>query len=279
MLDVYKLVARVAPTASTVLVVGESGTGKELVARAIHTHSPRAERAVRAGQLHGAHRVAAGVASCSATRTAPSPARSAPSAACSRRPTAAPCSSTRSATWAEDAGAAAARAAGRRGPPVGGSEPIKVDVRVVCATNRDLEEEVEDGALPRGPLLPHQRGHHPPAAAARAAEDIPLLVAHFLAKYARRERRADGGASSPEAMRRSTGYAWPGNVRELENAIERALALSKGDVVLPSDLPPEISGAAGTAAALRPARGHGAAESGLIDDRPTLAELERRYID
>jgi two-component system response regulator HydG len=79
---------------------------------------------------------------------------------------------------------------------------------------------------------------------------------------------------SPEALRLLTAYAWPGNVRELENAIERAVAVAKGNVILPSDLPPEVGGV-GVASAAAIAEGDG---DGLIADRPTLAELERRYI-
>jgi DNA-binding NtrC family response regulator len=90
-----------------------------------------------------------------------------------------------------------------------------------------------------------------------------------LAKYAARERRADAGIAE-EAMATLRRYHWPGNVRELENVIERSLALSKDGVILPSDLPPEVAGAF--------AQGH-TPPPGLVDDRPTLAELERRYIE
>ena len=92
-----------------------------------------------------------------------------------------------------------------------------------------------------------------------------MLVGHFLNKLARRERR-EPTTMSPEALKLLTGYAWPGNVRELENAVERAVAVAKGNVILPSDLPPEVLG------------GEAPRPSGLIEDRPTLAELERRYI-
>jgi two-component system response regulator HydG len=100
--------------------------------------------------------------------------------------------------------------------------------------------------------------------------DIPLLVEHFLTKYAARERLNAAGAA-PAAMTLLQRHSWPGNVRELENVIERALALSKDGVILPSDLPPEVAHAAG---------GHSPATAGgIVDDRPTLAELERRYIE
>ncbi len=157
--------------------------------------------------------------------------------------------------------------------PVGGSESIRVDVRLVCATNKNLDDEVKAGRF-REDLyfrinvvtvqLPPLRDR---------PEDIPALVAHFLNKTARRERR-EAAAMSPEALRLLTGYGWPGNVRELENAIERAVAVAKGNVVLPSDLPPEVGGSA----AVGVPGGVSIADGGIIADRPTLGELERRYI-
>ena len=117
--------------------------------------------------------------------------------------------------------------------------------------------------------------HLPPLRERR--EDVPILVAHFLAKLARRERRA-AATLSPEALKLLAAYGWPGNVRELENAIERAVAVAKGNVVLPSDLPPEVGGGAGTAAAIAAGGGGGQGDAGIIADRPSLSELERRYI-
>ena len=159
--------------------------------------------------------------------------------------------------------------------PVGGSESIRVDVRIVCATNKDLDDEVKAGRF-REDLyfrINVVTVQLPPLRERR--EDIPILVAHFLAKLARRERR-DLAALSQEALKLLSAYGWPGNVRELENAIERAVAVAKGNVVLPSDLPPEVGGNAASPAAAAAA---GAPEpGGMIDDRPTLAELERRYI-
>ena len=111
---------------------------------------------------------------------------------------------------------------------VGGTETIKVDVRVVSATNRDLERPIADGDLPRGPLLPPQRVPHPAAAAARAgrrhrAAGGALRARSTRSSRARTVRGLDRGAAAALA-----GYAWPGNVRELENVIERAVILTRG---------------------------------------------------
>ena len=276
MLEVYKLVARVAGSTATVLVEGESGTGKELVARAIHTHSPRAgapfvpvnctalTESLLESELFG-HAKGAFTGAVAAKRGL---------------------------FEAANGGTMFLDEIGDMGPkmqaqllrtlqdgevrPVGGAEAIRVDVRLVCATNKDLDEEVKAGRF-REDLyfrINVVTVHLPPLRERR--EDIPILVAHFLAKLARRERRAPA-ALSPEALKLLTGYTWPGNVRERENAIERAVAVAKGNVVLPSDLPPEVGGGAGTLAAAVAGAGT-ATEGGIIADRPTLAELERRYI-
>jgi DNA-binding NtrC family response regulator len=268
MLEVYKLVARVAGSTATVLVTGESGTGKELVARAIHTHSPRARGAfvpvnctaltesLLESELFG-HARGAFTGAVVAKRGLFEMA---------------------------SGGTMFLDEIGDMGPkmqaqllrtlqdgevrPVGGTESIRVDVRIVCATNKDLEEEVKGGRF-REDLyfrINVVTVRLPPLRERR--EDVPILVAHFLAKIARRERR-DQAALSPEALRLLTAYAWPGNVRELENAIDRAVAVAKGNVILPSDLPPEVGGAGPLVT------GDG---SGIIEDRPSLAELERRYI-
>jgi DNA-binding NtrC family response regulator len=270
MLDVYKMVARVAPTLSTVLVVGESGTGKELVARAIHTHSPRAQgpfvavnctalsESLLESELFG-HQKGAFTGAVAHKRGLFEEAQG-------------------GTLFLDEIGDVGAKMQAqllrvlqegeiRR---VGGSEAVKIDVRVVAATNRELEDEVKAGRF-REDLyfrinvvtvrLPPLR---------ERPSDIPLLVQHFLAKYAARERRDDAGIA-PEAMSALERYAWSGNVRELENVIERSLALSKDGVILPSDLPPEVG-----AVRREPAP---AVVAGLVEDRPTLAELERRYIE
>jgi Nif-specific regulatory protein len=134
---------------------------------------------------------------------------------------------------------------------VGGTRTLKLDVRLIAATNRDLSAEVRRGAF-REDLyhrlnvvalqVPPLRDH---------AEDIPALARHFLEQAAVRCRRRVS-AIAPEAERYMMSYSWPGNVRELENAIERAVVLGQSDVLLPEDLPetvlesasfPEVPGA------------------------------------
>jgi two-component system, NtrC family, response regulator AtoC len=265
MLDVYKLVARVAPSTATVLIVGESGTGKELVARAIHNRSPRANKpfvpvnctalseSLLESELFG-HARGAFTGAVAAKRGL---------------------------FEIANGGTLFLDEIGDMGPkmqaqilrvlqdgemrPVGGTEAIRVDVRLVCATNRDLEAEVKatrfredlyfriNVVTVRMPPLRDRAG------------DIPILVRHFINKIARREGRAQASVS-PEALEVLCRYSWPGNVRELENAIERAVAVAKGNVVLPSDLPAEVYGGATLPVA------------SILDDRPTLGELERRYI-
>ena len=273
MLEVYKLVARVAGSTATVLVEGESGSGKELVARSIHTHSPRANapfvpvnctaltESLLESELFGHARGAFTGA----------------------------VASKRGLFETASGGTLFLDEIGDMGPkmqaqllrtlqdgevrPVGGTESIRVDVRLVCATNKDLEAEVKAGRF-REDLyfrINVVTIRLPPLRERR--EDIASLVAHFLSKTARRERR-EAAAMSQEALRLLTGYSWPGNVRELENAIERAVAVAKGNVVLPSDLPPEVGGSA----ALGVPGGVPVGDGGLIADRPTLGELERRYI-
>ncbi len=268
MLEVYKLVARVAVTQSTVLVIGESGTGKELVARALHSNSPRRNgpfvavnctaltESLLESELFG-HQKGAFTGATEKKRGLFEEA-------------------TGGTLFLDEIGDVGGKMQAqllrvlqegeiRR---VGGGESVKVDARVVAATNRDLEDEVRAGRF-REDLyfrLNVVTVRLPPLRERRS--DVRILAQHFLAKYAAREKRELLGVA-PEAIDALERYAWPGNVRELENAIERSLALSKEGVLLPSDLPPEIA--------------HGssplAPPPNLIDDRPQLAELERRYME
>jgi DNA-binding NtrC family response regulator len=144
---------------------------------------------------------------------------------------------------------------------VGESVPVKVDVRVVAATNKDLKARVAEGLFREDLLyrLDVVHLHLPPLRERR--EDVPALVEHFAARHAR------GGVRpvvTPEAMTRLTGYDWPGNVRQLENVVARALALNVTGVLGPQDFPEPIGDATQKL-------------TGLAGDMPSLAELSRRY--
>ncbi len=264
MLQVYKTAARVASTDATVLIQGESGTGKELVARAIHTASPRASgpfvavdcgaiaEGVLESELFG-HARGAFTGAQVARRGLFEEAH-------------------HGTLFLDEIGdigqnlqarllRALQEGTIRR---VGTNEPIAVDVRIVAATNRDMEAAVKQGSF-RADL--YYRLHVvsiriPPLRERR--EDIPLLAEHFAQKHG----RAEGSAISPEARELLVAHEWPGNVRELENVIARALALNPSGVVVPEDLPEAIR-----AAISSPAK----APLPDVSDRPSLAELERRY--
>jgi two-component system response regulator AtoC len=260
---IYKLVARVARLDTTVLITGETGTGKELVARAIHYASHRSERGFV-------------VVDC----------------------TALPETLFESELFGHERGAFTGAAAARRGlfetasggtclldeigelspalqakllrvlqeraiRRLGGNELIPVDLRIIAATNRNLKKLVEDGRF-REDL--YYRLHVvtitvPPLR--ERSTDIPLLVRHFLEKYARAAERPVP-LVSPEAMALLTSYGWPGNVRELEHALERAVALGPSPLLLPDDLPVDVRG--GDADAIVP-------KSAL-----TLEEMKRWYV-
>ncbi|MCX8126817.1 MAG: sigma-54 dependent transcriptional regulator, partial [Dehalococcoidia bacterium] len=119
---------------------------------------------------------------------------------------------------------------------VGGNEPIRVDVRLISATNKDLKKAMEEGKF-REDLYYRLNvvGIHLPALRERK-EDIPLLAEHFLRKFAM-ENHKDIKDFSPEAREILLKYEWPGNVRELENAVERAVILARGEYITPEELP------------------------------------------
>jgi two-component system, NtrC family, response regulator AtoC len=268
MLQVYKTAARVALTDATVLIQGESGTGKELVARAIHSSSPRAQRpfvAVDCGAI------AEGVLESELFGHA----RGAFTGAQASR---------RGLFEEANQGTLFLDEIGDVGPNlqarllralqegtirrVGTNEPIAVDVRVVAATNKDLAVAVKEGRFREDLFyrLAVVTIRIPPLRERR--EDIPLLAEHFAAKHG----RAEGAAVSPAARDLLVAYDWPGNVRELENVVARALALNPSGVILPEDLPDHVRGGARAAAT-----GTVPAAAVSTHDRPTLAELERRY--
>jgi two-component system response regulator HydG len=239
--EVTRMVDAVAYSAATVLVQGESGTGKELVARALHAKSPRRALPFVAlncgaltetlleselfghvkGAFTGAQRDQKGLFD------------------------------------AADGGTIFLDEIGDIPPAtqvrllrvlqegemkrVGSAESVRVDVRVIAATHRDLPKLVKSGkfredlfyrlnviAIPIPPLRDR-------------IDDVPLLAHHFLRRYVDRLGKKVK-TLTPEAIELLCGYRWPGNVRELENAIERAVVLCRGDSVTPADLPPAISG-------------------------------------
>jgi two-component system response regulator HydG len=158
---------------------------------------------------------------------------------------------------------------------VGGEEILKVDVRILAATNRDLEKEVKDGnfredlfyrlnvvTLRIPPLRERQ-------------EDVPLLADHFLRKYAEKNHKPVKGIS-PLAMDMLLRYEWPGNVRELENTIERAVILLPGEHVTEKELPPTITGSVGEKVDPAPQPARAAANRPLdeIEKEAILATLE-----
>ncbi len=250
MIEVFKLIARVAPTRSTVLLTGESGTGKEVVARALHFNGPRA-----AGPFVTID--CAGLAEGILESELFGHVRGAFTGAVSTR---------RGLFESGHGGTVFLDEIGEMTPntqakllrvlelqevkAVGGNEPIRVDVRVIAATNRDLGADVAAGRF-REDLFYRLNVvsiHIPPLRKRR--EDIPALADHFLRKYAEANGKAVGGFA-PDAMARLEGYAWPGNVRELENAIERAVAVSRSPILLPEDLPGSLAGPGGGPAAPR----------------------------
>ncbi|ACG71555.1 two component, sigma54 specific, transcriptional regulator, Fis family [Anaeromyxobacter sp. K] len=241
---VYGLLDKAAGLDITVLLLGETGTGKELAARAIHYHSARRERRfvpVNCGalpaelvesELFGHARGAfTGAAAAKAGLFEEAQGGSLFLDEVGELPLPAQVKLNRALQEREI----------RR---VGDTQPLKVDVRVIAATHRDLREEVRAGRF-REDLF--YRLHVFPVTLPplrERAEDVPLLAQHFLAKHARALRRELAGGFEPEALRRLAGYPWPGNVRELENAVERAVAVSSGDRVRVADLPAEVAGAA-----------------------------------
>ncbi len=271
MLEVYKLVARVSEGRSTVLLQGESGTGKELIARAIHANSPRRDKPfipVNCGALpdtllesemfgyeKGAFTGAVG---------------------------------TKAGLFeATNGGTLFLDEIGDLGPSlqvkllrvmqdhevrrVGGTTSLKIDVRIIAATNRDLEQFVKEGKF-RDDLyyrLNVVRITLPPLA--ERTEDIPMLAHHFLQKCAPGSARAVRGFL-PDTIALLKQYRWPGNVRELENAIERAVSLSHGPLLTPDDLP----------AALRQPVSQAGDKTDATDPHDdvclTLEEVEKRHL-
>jgi Nif-specific regulatory protein len=239
MKEIYQFLSKAAPTDSTVLIEGESGTGKELAARALHRNSPRNNKPFVAincaaipeslleSDLFGHERGAFTGAACQ----------------------------KKGRLEIADGGVVFLDEIGELAPAlqvkllrvlqereferVGGTHTIKVDIRLIAATNRDLSEAVRKGQFRQDlyyrlavvkvtmPTL-HER-----------KEDIPMLTRHFVQKYAKR-CKVKPRPVSREAMAALVQYDWPGNVRELENAVERALVMGSAEMVLLEDLPESL---------------------------------------
>jgi two-component system nitrogen regulation response regulator GlnG len=240
MQEVFKLIGQLAMSDATALITGESGTGKELIARAIYGHSKRSDKPFLA-------------INCAAI----------------------PENLLESELFGHEKGAFTGAANQRIGKfeqcnggtlfldeigdmtaatqtkilrvlqngtfeRVGGNQPIKVDVRIIAATNKLLEQAVAEKQFREDLFyrLNVVRLRVPPLRERRP--DIPLLVDYFLQKFAAKNKQPVK-AVTDETLRALQNYDWPGNVRELENVVHRALVVSKGDAILSADLPEEIS--------------------------------------
>jgi DNA-binding NtrC family response regulator len=239
MQKIYRLIAQVARTTTTVLITGESGTGKELVARAIHRQGPRRDRSFVAvnpaaiaeslieselfgherGAFTGAHQRKLGRFELAQGGTL---------------------FLDEIATLKEELQIKLLRVLQEREiERVGGTHPIKIDVRIIAATNADLKDAVARGAF-REDLyyrLNVVSIDVPPLA--QRADDVPLLVEHFVHRYSRECNKPVDGLS-PEVLSALRDYEWPGNVRELQNVIERGVVLAEGPVIQLSDLPLDV---------------------------------------
>ena len=239
MREVYEFVSRVAGRDSTVLISGESGTGKELVARAVHQNSARADKPFVAincaaitetlleSELFG-HERGAFTGAVAQKKGKLEVAEGGTVFLDEIGELALPMQAKLLRVLQE-----------REFERVGGTRPIKLDVRLIAATNRDLKEASRTGTF-RSDLYYRLNvvSLQMPALRERR-EDIPLLAAFFAAQHAEKVKRRVAGIS-PEAQACLMRYDWPGNVRELENAIERAVVLGSTEVILAEDLPDSI---------------------------------------
>ena len=243
MREVYQFIEKVAPTDSTVLIRGESGTGKELAARAVHKNSPRKEHpflplncaafteTLLESELFGHEKGAFTSAICQKKGLLEV--------------------AEGGSVFLDEVGelpltlqAKLLRVLQEREfVRVGGTRPVKINVRFLAATNRDLQKAVREQQFRPdlfhrlnviSVVLPALREH---------SEDIPVLAEHFAARHAQKCGRNIRGIS-PEARACLMHYDWPGNIRELENAMERAVVIGSSDFIVPEDLPETLLEAA-----------------------------------
>ncbi|HYP07160.1 MAG TPA: sigma-54 dependent transcriptional regulator [Bryobacteraceae bacterium] len=280
MLRVLDLVSQVAPSRSTILLTGETGTGKEVIAKAIHSNSPRADRsfvAVNSGSLPAELLESTLFGHVKGAFTSAY-------------------ASQKGYFEIADGGTIFFDEIGNVGPetqskllrviqerefmPLGSTEVIKVDVRIIAATNSDLRELVKEGRFRedlyyRLNVIPIVL---PPLRERRS--DIPLLVEHFFQKYSSENLKfLDGQGKTrlrfaPEAVQLLMEHTWPGNVRELENAVERSVVLASEEVV-PVDVLPDQVLHAGGMRIRRDESGHLPPDASLFE---IVADFERRKI-
>ncbi len=239
MTELFETLALVAPSEATALIVGESGTGKEIVANAIHQNSPRSERpfikvncaalpeTLLESELFGHERGA--FTGALAKKQGRFHLAHTGSIFLDEIGEMAPTTQAKILRVLQE----------REFEPLGSTQTVKVDTRVIVATNKDLEEEIKQGHF-REDLyyrLNVVRLKVPPLRQRR--EDIPLLGDFFLKRYAEKNRRLIKGFT-PRAIDLLMRYTWPGNVRELENVVERAVIMARGDMLSPDDLPDTV---------------------------------------
>jgi Nif-specific regulatory protein len=237
--EVLQFISKVAPTDSTVLLSGESGTGKELAARAIHLNSKRADKTFMAVNC-------AALAESLLESELFGHEKGAFTGALMQK---------KGRLEIADGGTVFLDEIGELSPAlqvkllrvlqereferVGGTRAIKVDIRLITATNKNLEESIINGSFRQDLYYRLNVVNLEMPALRDRAEDIPLLANYFAAKYADRCNRRITGIAA-EAQARLVSYDWPGNVRELENAIERAVVLGGTERVLLEDLPESV---------------------------------------
>ncbi|MFT3914682.1 MAG: sigma-54 dependent transcriptional regulator [Anaeromyxobacteraceae bacterium] len=281
MREVVRMIEAVAYSSTTVLVTGESGTGKELVARALHAKSPRKSHPFVAlncgaltetlleselfghvkGAFTGAQRDQKGLFDAADGGT----------------------------IFLDEIGDIPMATQVRllrvlqegEIKRVGSADSVKVDVRVIAATHRDLPKLVKAGKF-REDLFYRLNVINVPLPPLRdRIEDIPLLAHHFLRRYADRLAKKVR-TLSPEAIELLCGYRWPGNVRELENAVERAVVLCRTDALTPTDLPPAVSGRTAPLVREAPAGGDDTTWLSLsyaAAKEQALRRFEKSYVD
>jgi transcriptional regulator with GAF, ATPase, and Fis domain len=236
---VYRFISRVAPTESTVLITGESGTGKELVARAIHRNGARAHKPFVAincaaltetlleSELFGHERGA--FTGAVVQKKGKLEVADGGTVFLDEIAELAPALQVKLLRVLQE----------REFERVGGTRPIHIDIRLIAATNRVLEESVKSGSFRQDLYyrLNVVSLEMPPLR--QRKEDIPLLASYFASRAGERSKRHVRGIS-PEARACLLNYDWPGNVRELENALEHAVVLGSADFILPEDLPEAV---------------------------------------